>query len=186
MPGPSCKARYLTLHQPMKITIVLAFAAIMTGCLSALPPTVAIAPTPAFDPIAFFSGQTKGEGTLERRFGGSRKLSVQGRGTIGSDSALTLDQVITYADGGTETRRWVVTRVDPTHFNATLSDASGAVEAESDGNSFHLRYRIRSPHVYMEQWLVLSADRHSVENRAEVTVLGIPWYHLAERITKVE
>lgn len=158
----------------------------MSGCLSSLPSAPPAAPVPKFDPIAFFSGHTHGEGALEKRLGDARKLSVEGRGTVAADSTLTLDQVITYADGGSETRRWVVKRTDATHYQATLSDASGEVVAESDGNSFHLRYPIRSPHVYMEQWLVLNPDGRTVENRAEVSVLGVPWYHLSERITKAE
>jgi len=42
--------------------------------------------------------------------------------------------------------------VDAQHFTATLSDATGPVSAESKGNLFHLRYRLRRG-VYMEQWL---------------------------------
>ena len=67
---------------------------------------------------------------------------------------------------------------------ATLSHASGDVDAEVTGNLFHLRYRIRQPRVYMEQWLYLQPGGRTVLNQAEVTVLGIPYAGLSETITR--
>jgi hypothetical protein len=64
-----------------------------------------------------------------------------------------------------------------------LSDAQGPVRAESVGNVFHLRYRLRFA-VYMEQWLTLRADGRTVDNRAQITVLGLPWARLSESIVR--
>ncbi len=170
----------------MKLYLRAALAVLATGCLAPLPPTADVQNTQRFDPIAFFTGVTHGEGKLYRRFNDPRSLRVEGHGTVGGDGTLTLDQVITYADGAVETRRWVVRRIDSSRYVATLSDASGEVAADVKENRFHLKYRIRSPRVFMEQWLVLGPDGRSVDNRAEVTMLGVPWMHLSETIIKVD
>jgi Protein of unknown function (DUF3833) len=157
-----------------------------SACLAGLPPRPATAPMPAFDPTRFFAGRTHGEGTLDVRVGKDRTLRVEGTGRTEADGRFRLDQTVTYGDGTTETRRWLLERVDSTHFSATLSDARGEVRAESIGNRFHLRYLIRQPAVYMEQWLYLQPDGRSVANLAQVTVLGVPWARLAETITRVD
>ena len=164
---------------------LLLACALASGCLPSLAARPAVAPTPPFDPVAFFSGHTHGDGVLEQRFGGGRHLSVEGNGTRHGDGTFQLDQTITYDDGTTETRRWVLRRKDATSWTATLSDAQGEVTAETSGNLFHLRYQIRSPRVFMEQWLYLQPDGHAVLNLAEVTVLGVSYAHLSETITKV-
>jgi hypothetical protein len=154
------------------------------GCLAGFPSRPEVMPQPAFDPIAFFTGRTHGEGTLDVRVGSDRTLTVEGTGRQQTDGSFRLDQTVTYADGAVETRTWQLRRTDATHFTATLSDASGPVEAEVEGNRFHLRYKIRNPAVYMEQWLYARPDGRTVDNLAQVTVLGVPWARLAETITR--
>ncbi len=155
----------------------------MTGCLAPLAPRPPRAPQPVLDPVAFFTGQTRGEGTLDGRFAAGRRLTVDGVGRVLADSTLQLDQTITIRDGSVETRRWLLRR-GARGYTATLSDASGAVRTDVAGNLLHLRYRIRWPRVYMEQWLYLDSDGRTLHNFAEVSVLGIPWFHLSERITR--
>ena len=163
------------------LTVLLLAA---TSCLARNPAPPAQAPAPLFDPTVFFAGRTHGEGTLHVRVGSTRALQVEGIGRSAADGSFTLDQTVTYADGVVETRSWRMRRLDAGHYAATLSDARGAVQAEVRGNVFHLRYLIRQPAVYMEQWLYLAADGQSVANQAQVTVLGVPWARLAETITR--
>ncbi len=184
MPAQAIPAR--TRRARLRLGTALIVATLLTACLHSLPARPAVQLQPVFDPIAFFSGHTRGEGTLDVRFGKSRTLTVDGIGHTNADGTFTLDQTVTYADGAVETRRWVLRRTDATHYSATLSDATGEVTAESEGTLFHLRYRIRSPRVYMEQWLYLQADGRSVLNQAEVSVLGVSWARLSETITRVD
>jgi hypothetical protein len=157
-----------------------------TGCLAGFPARPATVPQPSFDPTVFFAGHTHGEGTLDVRVGTDRTLSVEGTGRTVTDGSFRLDQTITYGDSAVETRTWILRHgADPQHFTATLSDAKGEVTAETTGNLFHLRYLLRQPAVYMEQWLYLRPDGRSVDNRAQVTILGVPWARLAETITRV-
>jgi len=162
----------------------LLLLAVATGCLAGNPAPPAQTPAPLFDPTVFFAGPTHGEGALHVRAGSSRTLRVEGIGRTDADGAFQLDQTVTFADGAVETRTWRMRRVDAGHYAATLSDAKGEVQAETSGNRFHLRYLMRQPAVYMEQWLYLAPDGQSVANQAQVTVLGIPWARLAETITR--
>ncbi len=157
-----------------------------TACLTAAPRRPAVAASPAFQPDAFFAGHTHGEGTLAFRGRAPQPLRVDGHGITEPDGTFRLDQTLTLGTAAPETRTWRLRRVDATTYRATLSDASGPVAAESEGNRFHLRYTIHSPGVVMEQWLYLQPDGRTVRNIATVTVLGVPWARLSESITRDE
>lgn len=176
----------ITPRTTSRLIVGTLLLASLAGCLGAFPAPPATALAPTFDPIAFFEGRTRGEGTLDVRGRAGRPLRVEGRGARQPDGSFRLDQTITFGDGKVEERVWLMSRLDSTHFRATLSDAKGEVTAESNGSVFHLRYLLRQPRVYMEQWLYLQPDGLSVANRAQVTVLGIPWARLAETITRVD
>jgi hypothetical protein len=163
----------------------LATPLFLSGCLAGFPARPDVAPQPGFDPTAFFAGRTHGEGTLDVRVGTERTLRVEGTGHTAADGSFVLDQTITFDDGAVEARTWALRRVDATHYTATLSDAKGDVSAETTGNLFHLRYLLRQPAVYMEQWLYLQPGGRTVSNLAQVTVLGVPWARLSEVITRV-
>ena len=162
-------------------TILLAMT---SGCLTPFPAQPPLAPEPTFDPTTFFAGRTQGEGTLNGRGGSRRTLRVEGLGRHEADGTFRLDQTVTFGDGVVEHRMWRLRRVDAGRYTATLSDAKGEVRAESSGNLFHLRYLLRQPEVYMEQWLYLQSDGRPVLNWAQVTVFGIPWARLSETITR--
>lgn len=81
---------------------------------------------------------------------------------------------------------WAAAATRPGQYNATLSDAAGEAFAEASGNLFHLRYLLRRPAVYIEQWLYLQPDGHTVLNFATVTAIGIPVARLSEEIKKID
>ena len=185
----------MTLHARIRLPIArrspalalaVALTAASTGCLASLPRRTELSPQPRFDPTRFFAGRTHGEGKLDVRIGSDRNVTVEGRGRTEPDGTFRLEQDITYGDGSVDRRVWLLRRTDSTHFAGALSDASGDVTADVRGNRFHLRYLIRHPAVYMEQWLYLQADGRTVQNLAQVTVLGIPWARLSETITRTE
>lgn len=176
--------RYSVLTSSRMLGACLLIAA--SGCLASHPPRPAQAPVPAFDPIVFFAGRTHGVGTLVARFSATRSIRVESTGKTEQDGSFRLDQTITLGNGSVHTRFWRIRRVDSTHYSATLSDATGDVTADTDGNRFHLRYLLRRPAVYVEQWLYLQPDGRSATNLAQVTVLGVPWARLTETITRAE
>lgn len=158
----------------------------LSGCLSAPPLQPAASDHPEFRPENFFAGRTHGTGELEGRGRAPRPMRVESFGRLEADGTFRLDQTVKFGDGAAETRTWRMRRVDSHAYTATLSDAAGAVAAEVNGNVFHLRYLMRRPAVYMEQWLYLQPDGRSVINFGTVTVAGIPVARLSERIMRAE
>lgn len=183
----SCRGTLLAVRIPMRPSLLagISLPFVLAGCLSAAPPLPPVSPAPAMRPEAFFAGRTEGRGELTLRGGSTRPLKVESRGQVEPDGSFRLDQTITFDDGERETRTWHMRSTGPQTYTGTLSDASGTMTGEVDGNRFHLRYRVRSPAVYMEQWLYLEPDGQSAVNIGEITVLGIPWGRLDERIVRV-
>ena len=157
----------------------------LVGCLSAPPLPPPVSDKPEMRPEVFFAGRTRGSGELEVRGRSARAFRVEGTGRSEADGSFRLDQTVTYADGALEKRTWTLRAVDAHTYTGVLSDASGEVTAEAEGNVFHLRYLVRKPAVYMEQSLYLQPDGRSVINFATITVAGVPWARLAEQIVRV-
>jgi len=134
----------------------------------------------------FFAGHTRGRGTLELLTGRRLSLQVAGHGYIQADGSFRLDQVVTDEEGMVERRTWRLVKRGQRTYTGTLSNADGLVVAEVSGNRFHLRYLVRQPAVYMEQYLYLQPDGRTILNLATITVIGQPWARLTEEITRVE
>ena len=144
--------------------------------------------TPELRPDQFFLGTTTSTGVLETASGApSQRFHVEGVGMSLPGGELQLDQTISFEHQPPTTRRWVLTASGPHHYTATLTDASGPVEAEAYGNLFHLRYPMKQPFGgRMEQWLYLQPDGRTVMNEATVTLFGLVVVaHLSERITNI-
>ncbi|MEP6689092.1 MAG: DUF3833 family protein, partial [Gemmatimonadales bacterium] len=160
----------------------------IAGCLGLPPfsshPVTAESPTLEFE--VFFAGRTQGKGTLELVTGRRQLLHVEGHGYTEVDGSFRLDQVVTFEDGAVEKRTWRLAKRDRGTYTGTLTDADGPVSAEVTGNRFHLRYLLRKPAVYMEQYLYVQPDGRTVLNLATITVLGIPVARLTEEITRVD
>ena len=136
-------------------------------------------------PEIFFAGTTTSSGVREDRAGAlTRRFHVRGSGEALPDGSFRLDQKVSFEQDPPEMRTWVMRRVAPHHYTATLTDASGPVEGEAYGNLLHLRYPMKSvPGGRMEQWLYLQPDGRTVINEATVTVFGFVVARLSERIT---
>ncbi len=186
MPSPECVYPHLNARNVSRLALFTLLVVSLTGCLATFAPQIDPASEQKFHPMDFFEGPTRGDGTLAVRGQAQRSLRVEGHGTRQSNGSLRLDQTVQFGDGVLEERWWLISRLDSTRFRATLSDAKGDVTADLNGNVFHLRYLLRRPRVYMEQWLTLQSDGRSVANRAQVTVFGVPWARLTETITRVD
>ncbi|HUQ20921.1 MAG TPA: DUF3833 family protein [Gemmatimonadaceae bacterium] len=146
---------------------------------------IASAPTPLsveFRPEIFFSGVTHGQGTLYLRGRSPRRFVVQSKGEMLQSQLFRLEQTVTFANGGAESRTFYLRRLDRQRYSAKLSDAPGPVAAEVRGNSLHLRYLLRRPAIYMEQWLYLQPDGKTVVNTGKVKLLGVELAHISETI----
>ena len=96
-----------------RMAAALALLAGLSGCVSArrLPP--ARADAPALDAPAFFTGQSRGEGTLKIALRRPRAVTVASVGRWGSDGGLILDQTVTLAGQPATQRQWQLRRDGP-------------------------------------------------------------------------
>lgn len=170
----------------LRIAALLLAALPVGGCMRALPVTEFEAGTPELRPETFFLGRTSGSGVLQTAGGKpSRTFQVSSLGRA-VPGGISVEQEIRWHDGDVDRRRWTVRRVDAHLYRGALSDAPGPVTAEARGNVLKLRYRLRNPGVYMEQWLYLQPDGRTVLNEGTITVLGIVVARLSEQIVRVE
>lgn len=155
------------------------------GCASALVPSMFEGATPEMRPDVFFRGKTVSSGVVENRAGApTHRFKVEGRGQVLPDGTFRLEQIVSFDQEIPRSRTWLMQKIDAHHYRATLTDASGPVEAEAYGNLFHLRYPMQTPlGGWMEQWMYLQPDGSTVINEAAVSVFGVVAAHLSERIT---
>ena len=146
---------------------------------------LALAATASFDPLRFFAGRTEGRATLRILLHHARGVRVHGEGRLQTDGSLILDQRVEQEGKAATTRQWVLRRVAPGRYTGTLTDATGPVSAETDGPRLHIRYRA-SGGVGIEQWLLLSPDSRTADNRLTARKFGVPVARLHETITKVD
>ena len=164
---------------------VLALLASLSGCVSAgrLPP--ARADTPAFDALAFFAGQSRGEGTLKIALRQPRAVSVASAGRWGSDGNLILDQTVSLAGQPATQRQWLLRREGQAGVAGSLSDAAGPVTGRIDGNRLHLRFSMKGG-LRADQWLALQPGGQVLHNVMIVRKFGLPVARLEEVITRME
>ncbi len=148
--------------------------------------------SPAFDPVAFFDGQTQSCGVIESRFGVSTELIVtNGQGQRDGTGRLRMVQRLSFQDGTTQERDWTLWRSEPDHFKATANDMVGTAEGEASGRVFHWQWVLaRSPgnplmNVTMQQWMYRMEDG-SVTVRTTVTKLGFIVAEVTEQFTHPE
>lgn len=154
-------------------------AAALAACAGSPPPPVS---GPAFDPIAFFSGRTRGAGELSIVLRPPRPITVEGRGRVRPDGTLVLVQRIEEERRRPRTRRWELRRTGPGTYAGTLTDATGPVRAEARGSRLHIAYPSDAGRV--EQWLTLAPDGRTARNRLTVRRLGVVIARVDETIRK--
>lgn len=147
-----------------------------TGNLAALQ-----APTPTFDPVAFFTGHTHGDGMLTLPMSAAKPTLVEGHGHM-EGATLVLDQRVKRADKPATTREWRLHAVGSGHWAGTLSDATGPVIGTVEGNRFHVRFTLKHA-MTAEQWMYLQPGGAALINRLVVRKFGVPVAHLNETIT---
>jgi hypothetical protein len=163
---------------------------VLSGCVATVTPDRFDANSPPFIPEQFFAGVTRGFGIVQSTRGvPSRQFTVVSEGKVLPDGRFQLDQTIEQrtpgeANATVAKRTWIITRVDPKRYTATLSDAAGPVAGEIHGNLFHLKYRFANPFVTMEQWLYLQPDGRTVLNEGRISLPGIGIARISEIITR--
>jgi hypothetical protein len=158
----------------------------LAGCARELPPSAFDGGTPKMRPEVFFAGNTCSSGVLENRSGApTQRFQVEGYGQMLPDGSFRLQQNLTFDGAEPEMRTWVMHRIGAHHYTGSLTGASGKVRGEAYGNLYHLQYSMQDPFGgWMEQWLYLQPDGHTVMNQATIRVFGFVVAHLSERISR--
>ena len=161
----------------------LLLLSVAAGCLPALPRTETQT-TPTFDPVAFFEGHTAGLGTLTIRGRSPVVVHVESVGTVRPDGGLDLRQQVRRGDDPPSERSWTFRPTEPGRYVGTLTDASGEVEAWTEGNRLHIRYPMGWA-TSASQDLTLEPGGQLALNLMTVRFLGIPVARLTEQIRRV-
>ena len=151
------------------------------ACCSVAAPAAA----PTFDPLAFFTGQSRGEGTLKILTKPRVPIRVETHGQADGKGGIILDQTIHQGDKPARERRWVLRQTSPTTMIGTISDNPGPVRGRMDGGRLLLTYAMKGG-LKVEQVLTMQPGGRSLLNRMTVRKLGIPVAHVDEVITKVD
>lgn len=158
--------------------MALASPLLLTACTSIQLPA---GPAP-LDPIAFFTGATRGQGTLKPLVGRSVTITVESRGTReGAD--LRLVQRITEGTKAPRTRTWIMRPAGPGRFTGSLTDAEGPVAISVEGPRATIRYRTPGG-LSIRQQLALQPDGRTILNHLEARRFGIRLAVLEETISR--
>jgi hypothetical protein len=153
---------------------------ILASCGASAP-----AAPPPFDPLAFFSGASRGEGTLKVMTKPTVKLRVESVGRPDGKGGITLDQVIKEGSKAARKRRWVLRQTSPTTMTGTITDNPGPVRGRVDGNRLLLNYTMNGG-LKAEQVLTLQPGGRWLTNRMTVRKFGLPVARVDEVITKID
>jgi hypothetical protein len=164
-------------------------AIILTGCHQSSPTPGLVGSGPAFDPAAFFLGHTHSWGVIESRSGAPTEWVVtDSHGEEDGTGRLHMVQHLSFQDGSTQQRDWVLWRSGPDRFDGTANDMVGSATGEADGSLFHWQWVLaRSPgnrlmDVTMNQWMYRLPDG-SAMIRTTVSKFGLIVAEVSEQFT---
>ncbi|HEY8592434.1 MAG TPA: DUF3833 family protein [Sphingomicrobium sp.] len=138
----------------------------------------------AFNPIDFFRGRTRGDGTLKVLFQKPKRIQVESEGVEQKDGTLVLRQLIKEAGKKPRTRFWRLRQVAPNRFEGTLTDAAGPVRVDLVKQGVRIRYTAPN-HLNFDQ-LLEPAGPGEVHNHMRVRRFGVTVARLEEVIRKLD
>ena len=166
-----------TVHR-LICTVLLAGA--LAGCRAEAPPA-----PPRFDPLAFFTGPSRGVGTLKVVTRDAVSIRVASRGRPDGQGGLILDQRIVEGAKPPRQRRWLLRRTSPATLSGTLTDSPGVVAGRIDGKRLLLDFTMKGG-LKAEQILTIQPDGRRLVNHMTVRKFGFPVAHVDELITRVD
>ena len=156
----------------------LILAVALVGCTAAAP-----AQRAAFDPLAFFTGASRGEGQLRIALKAPVIIRVESHGRADANGGIIIDQTIREGAKLPRQRRWTLRQTSATTMSGTITDTPGLVSGRMRGGRLHLTYKMKNG-LKAEQVLTLQPGGRSVMNKMTVRKMGIAVAHLNEVITK--
>jgi hypothetical protein len=136
-----------------------------------------------FDPVAFFSGRTTGEGRLKKALSAAQATHVVSFGKVEADGVLVLDQTVRIDGDPDRNREWRLHKVSPGRYEGTLTDAKGPVVATLDRGVLHIAYSDKDGYAFRQE-LTLAPGGRQAHNAMKVRRLGLTVATLDETITR--
>ncbi len=153
-----------------------------------LPVAIAIAvSTPGhavFNPVDFFRGHTRGDGTLKVIFQSEKKIGVDSVGRPDKDGWLTLEQVIHEPGKPARTRMWHLRQTAPDRFEGTLTDAASPVRVDVTKGGVRIQYTGQNSLNFDQLLTQVSATE--VHDQIKIRRFGITVAHFDETIRKLD
>ncbi|RZM32067.1 MAG: DUF3833 family protein [Sphingomonas sp.] len=170
---------FMTLRPAIAVTLAL-----LVGACAGAPPVARTGTTPQFVAERFFAGRLDGLGTLKIVLHAPTTTHVSSVGHVVADGTLVLDQHIEQQGKPARDRQWRIRPLGNGRYTGTLTDASGPVTGEVEGNRLHLDFPMKGG-VRVDQWLTLSSDAQVAQNHLIVRKLGVTVATLDETIRKL-
>ncbi|KQN06186.1 hypothetical protein ASE82_04735 [Sphingomonas sp. Leaf230] len=164
--------------------VAIAFAVLVSACAGAPPVANTSGAAPRFVAERFFAGRLDGVGTLKIVLHAPVTTHVISIGRVGADGILLLDQHIEQQGKPARDRQWRIRPLGNGRYKGTLTDASGPVTGEVEGNRLHLGFSMKGG-MCVDQWLRLSSDGQVAQNHLIVRKLGVTVATLEETIRKL-
>jgi hypothetical protein len=137
-----------------------------------------------FDPVEFFRGRTRGEGTLRPVLQKSKIIRVDSIGSEQKDGAMLLTQTIHEPGKPPRTRTWRMRRDSPGRYSGSLSDAKGPVRVTVEPGAIRIRYKDKD-NLDFDQRLTPAGSRE-IRNRMTIKRFGITVARYDEIIRKLD
>ncbi|WP_310468597.1 DUF3833 family protein [Sphingomonas sp.] len=158
--------------------IRLLFALLLLGAATA-------APAQTLDPLAFFTGKTRGDGSLKIVFQSRVPIRIESFGKPDGRGGMTLDQTIHEGSKPPRDRRWVLRPTSPTTMVGTITDTPGQVHGRLAGNKLYLNYTMKGG-MKASQVLTLQKGGRAIVNKMTVRRLGLVVARVEETIRKLD
>ena len=164
-------------------SLMLLMALSLSACVASDHLVQELRPEPVFDAVAFFAGETRGEGALKIIFKPKVPAHVEGHGTIAADGSIVLDQDVRIGAAAPTHRTWHLQRIGRDRYTGTLTDAIGPVAGDVSNNRLHLSFAMKNG-LHVQQWLYLQPGGQVARNRMVVTKFGVAVASLDEIIRR--
>ena len=138
----------------------------------------------AFNPVDFFRGHTRGEGTLKVIFQSPKQIRVDSFGRAEKDGSLILEQTIHEPGKPARSRAWRLRQTAPNRFEGTLTDAAGPVRVDVAEDRVRIRYKAKNS-LDFDQMMTPDGPRQ-VRNKMRVKRFGLTVAHFNEIIRKLD